>query len=731
MQYLAHSAKGGISGQPYEKHISEVLRMAENNVARIAPHTKYALLLQNAVKCAAAFHDLGKLDDENQEVLRLGRGRLPINHVDGGVTYLLSHPSALRNLSALIVYSHHLGLPSLPAEAAKGHGKIFRDEELKEVTNQRLSKYLEIHKSSIGLPEVSDTDWSGPNLTPLLMRIALSCLVDADHTDTARNYNNVVPEGEIPLLPGKRLELLDCYVEKLGSENADNVRTDLRRQVYDACRRAKAADTGIIACDSPVGTGKTTAVMAHLLNVAQERELRRIFVVLPFINIIDQSVDVYRKALVIEGEIAERVIAAHHHRAEFEELETRAFSFLWNAPVTVTTAVQFFETLSSNNPAALRKLHQLPGSAIFLDEAHAALPAQLWPQAWKWLQELVSDWGCYIVMASGSLTRFWELEEFSSPTIKLSKLVREDVRKKALKAETVRINYKRKSEALGIEDLCEWIQELPGPRLVILNTVHSAAALAQQLAGQDGKRDKVEHLSTALAPIHRKKTIERIKNRLKDKNDTDWTLVATSCVESGMDFSFCSAAREFCSLVSTIQTAGRINRSGKFQESDIWNFKITPSNKLKEHPKFRLSAAILEELFKEGKVSPESCKEAMKREVRQNNQRNCEADSIVIAERNKEFPEVEDKFKVIDKNTVTVVVDDDLKLRIECGESISPSELQGKSVNVYHCQIDKFALKPLDNYPGLYTWTLAYDDFIGYMAGVLEVNRHENEGSIV
>jgi hypothetical protein len=43
----------------------------------------------------------------------------------------------------------------------------------------------------------------------------------------------------------------------------------------------------------------------------------------------------------------------------------------------------FFETLASNRPASLRKLHQLPGSAIFIDEAHAALPAHLWPQGWR------------------------------------------------------------------------------------------------------------------------------------------------------------------------------------------------------------------------------------------------------------------------------------------------------------------------------------------------------------
>lgn len=731
-KYLAHSAKGEIQEQPYQEHISEVMKNAVKKAEAVASYSKYGTLLLSAVKYAALFHDLGKLDPENQRVLKNGRGKLPVNHVDGGVAWLLSQPSILRNLSALSIYAHHIGLPSLPTEAAKGSGKIFRDESLRDITDERLHAYLEVHKSVVSLSDVPDTQWKGPKPSPLCMRMALSCLVDADHTDTARHYNNVVPEGEIPLLPEKRLELLDHYVDGLGKEDNDKqARSDLRQHVYDACRQAKPADLGIIACDSPVGTGKTTAVMAHLLNVARMKGLRRVFVVLPFTNIIDQSVEVYRKALVSEGELSEKVVAAHHHKAEFEDLETRAFSFLWNAPVTVTTAVQFFETLASNHPATLRKLHQLAGSAIFIDEAHAALPAHLWPQAWKWLNELVRDCGCYIVMASGTLTKFWELEEFSLPSAtpaRLDELVREDVREKAFEAETCRINYKKNDAVLGLYELCSWITGLPGPRLVILNTVQSAAAVSKHLAGKDYScRDKVEHLSTALAPIHRNQTIKKIKARLANKGDTDWTLVATSCVEAGVDFSFRTSAREFCSLVSTIQTAGRINRSREFLESDLWNFKIVPGDFLREHRGFRVSAKILDEMYKEKMVSPEYCKEAMKREVRQNNQGNCDADPIVRAERNKEFPDVDKLFKVIDNNTVTVIVDDDLRKRIENGDKVSPSELQQKSVNIYSSRIGQLALKPLTGFPGLYVWTLAYDDFIGYMAGVLKtINFSDN-----
>jgi CRISPR-associated endonuclease/helicase Cas3 len=731
MSYLAHSARGAILEQSYKEHISEVLNMAENNASRIVPYTKYAQLLQAAVKYAATFHDLGKLDKENQKVLRCGKGKLPINHVDAGVAHLLSAQQVWGNLSALAVYSHHLGLPSLPVEAAKGAGRVFRDESLETVTDERLPEYLKRHTSCVGPSRMTNPDMDVDS-SPLLMRIALSCLVDADHSDTARHYNNVVPEGGIPLLPKQRLKLLDDYVEKLSSENTESDRTNLRRQVYDVCRNANVSSSGIIACDSPVGTGKTTTIMAHLLNVAQKKHLRRVFVVLPFTNIIDQSVKVYRKALIREGEIAEKVVAAHHHRAEFDDLETRAFSFLWNAPITITTAVQFFETSASNRPAALRKLHQLPGSAIFMDEAHAALPARLWPQAWKWLQELVKNWGCYVVMASGSLTRFWELEEFSAPTVKLEELVAEDIRQKAHEAEKTRINYKKKDTSFGLKELSEWVQGLPGPRLVILNTVQSAAALVEELAGLDREqKDKVEHISSALAPFHREMTVSRVKKRLQNNCDTDWTLVATSCVEAGMDFSFRSAAREFCSLVSTVQTAGRINRSGEFKESCLWSFRISPGWKLKEHPKFRLSASILEELFNEKKVAPEYCKEAMKREIRQCNQGTCEDDPIVKAERSGEFPEVKDKFKVIDDNTVTVVIDSELKRCLELREFVSVSYLQQKSVNIYSYLINKYSLKPFDDYPGLFWWTLAYDDFIGYMAGALAVYRHELEGTII
>lgn len=723
-EYIARSPKPDkkIPAQTYEQHVSEVRRLATSFAEKAAFYSANALILREVVRYASEYHDLGKLDKENQRVLQSGEGSLPVKHWDAGVAHLLTGAnSKVNSLAALSVYSHHLGLPSFVEEEVKGPGKFLRELSALERTKEHLHHYLESHSSIFeGFP-ISITKTKGSN-SPLFMRITLSCLVDADHTDSARHCGNLVPEGEILLMPKKRLALLDRHVEGLGLKDPNGVRTDMRRRIYEACRNAQLAEDGLIACDSPVGTGKTTAVMAHLLNVAEQKGLRRVFVVLPFTNIIDQSVRIYRKALVMPGEEAEKVVAAHHHRAEFEAEESRAFSFLWNAPITVTTAVQFFETLASNHPATLRKLHQVAGSAIFIDEAHAALPVHLWPQAWKWLQDLARNWGCYIVMASGSLTRFWKLPEFSAPTMDLKELVKPEVRDLAMGAEKSRIEYKIKENPLCLEELCDWISKLPGPRLVILNTVQSAAAVAREMEKRLG-RDKVEHLSTALAPIHRKVTIDRVEKRLDDENDREWTLVGTSCVEAGLDFSFRTAARELCSLVSAIQTAGRANRSGEFGASELWGFRIKAGGLLNEHPAFKTSAKVLEEIYREQKISPEFCMEAMRREIRSRNHGRCEDDPIVKAELKRNFPEVESAFKVVSSNTMTVIVDQDLLRRLadrEKRKKVKFQEIQQKAVNIYTSREKLYGIAPLDGFNELFRWDLLYDDFIGYMAGVLK-----------
>jgi len=231
-------------------------------------------------------------------------------------------------------------------------------------------------------------------------------------------------------------------------------------------------------------------------------------VVLPFTNIIRQSVDIYRKALVLKGENPEHVVAELHHRADFQDVKSRQFTALWKAPIIVTTAVTFFETLASNTPATLRRLHALPGSAVFIDESHAALPAKLLPLSWDWIKRFAGEWGCYWVMASGSLNRFWKIKEFDEKTPEIPEIMPETVRNRLAKYEHGRITYQFKDVPLTAEELVEWVASLPGPRIVILNTVQSAAVVAKKYENLFQRR-AVEHLSTALTPTDREKRLTK------------------------------------------------------------------------------------------------------------------------------------------------------------------------------------------------------------------------------
>jgi CRISPR-associated endonuclease/helicase Cas3 len=289
-------------------------------------------------------------------------------------------------------------------------------------------------------------------------------------------------------------------------------------------------------------------------SVAAERkpELRHIIVVLPYTNIITQSVETYRKALVLDGERPEDVVAEHHHRADFADLELRQLATLWKAPVIVTTAVQFFETIGSNHPAQLRKLHELAGSAVFVDEMHAAIPSHLWPQMWRWLETWTRDWGGHLVLASGSLPRFWELAEYK---------------------DLIRANDQRS------------MPEVPD----LVNTVQTAAVIAQAMhkSGHD-----VLHLSTALAPVHRDLIVERIKRRLQGRTE-DWALVATSCVEAGMNFSFRTGFRERASTASLIQIGGRVSRGDEFEDAEVWDILFL-DDRFRSNPSVSISRQALD-----------------------------------------------------------------------------------------------------------------------------------------
>lgn len=745
---LAHSAHDGAPEQTYRAHVGEVVRLAlQFGREATAFSTKWRDDFLAALEMAAYYHDFGKLDPIFQEDLRRNRRKTRLNHVDAGTAHLLNCRQAE---AAVAVYAHHLGLPSFPNERAKnanGLVGMFRDLEKEagitglktfQRTGAELPNYLAEHTRIFQPVERV----SKPGFTGLVRRLLLSCLVDADHSDTARHYGNERPVDPPRLQAAERLSALDGYIAELAGTahpqtERERLRHLLRQEVYRACRElpVKAGET-ILACDSPVGTGKTTAVMAHLLRVADERRLRRIFVVLPFTNIIDQSVDVYRRALRLLNEGQEEmqaVVAAHHHRADYAAYELRYLAARWDSPIVVTTAVQFFETLAAKHTASLRKLHQVSGSAIFVDEAHAAMPAALWPQMLRWLRELCDDWGCHLVLGSGSLARFWTLDEFVplSERREIPELVEPEVADRTKDFEEKRVNIRTTPDRLSLPQLAEFVLSKPGPRLIILNTVQSAAVLANHLREECRLGLNVEHISTALTPLDRAKIVQRVRDRLASPWK-DWCLVATSCVEAGVDFSFRSAFRESWGLVNLLQIAGRASRSGEYEDTEVWDFRHDECGGLTRHPQAEVARDILAALFKDcseqgRQPSPADCTEALRLELR--NDRGTQAlriEEIDGAERAADYPEVAKLCRIIDAPTKTVLVGAELIKRIESRDRAQfPSwrEVMENGVQLWANRLDgsRWPLKPIGPDGELWAWIGNYDNFLGYMAWVIRM----------
>jgi CRISPR-associated endonuclease/helicase Cas3 len=755
---LAHSPRREICAQTYFEHVSNVRRRANCCAQEAAAfYSGDRQTFVSWIEAAAVYHDLGKLDEANQMVLEKdSRKLLPIAHDDAGVAEL----DKLGWLEATILaYAHHLGLFSRQEELGK-QGRPFRQlrsttpagDKVADHVDRELADYEAIHEVA-GCPKLPPAkSTSQLHSCGFSRRIALSCLVDADHGDTACYYGGEVQTQKIESRWQDRLAALQRYVGGLpeGKTDREQARNNLRKRMFEACCDAPI-DPRIRTCDAPVGSGKTTAVMAHLLRVAAGRkaQLRHIIVVLPYTNIITQSVEIYRKALVLEGERPEDVVVEHHHRADFADLDLRQLTTLWKAPIIVTTAVQFFETLGNHHPARLRKLHELPGSAVFIDEMHAAIPSHLWPQMWRWLETWTREWGGHLVLASGSLPRFWELDEYK-PLIRASEdkplaavpdlVGDESLRRELKQGEKQRINYRRRAEedvALDCRGVMDFvIRNAPGPRLLIVNTVQTAAVIAQAMreSGED-----VLHLSTALAPAHRDLIVERVKRRLRDKL-MNWTLVATSCVEAGMDFSFRTGFRERASTASLIQVGGRVNRGNEIDGAEVpevWDLLLR-DDQFRSNPGISVSCRALgyftlDEL--NGMKTSELATIAMRREWTSGAE--GKARQLIEHEEGMEYPSVSKESRVIDTDTRTVIIDKSLANAVQRNEKVSRTEIMKYSVQIWANRIDKLALAPIthDRQPSesaLYFWSYEYEsDFLGYMKGVLKLDEFLASGGAV
>ncbi len=541
----------------------------------------------------ALLHDFGKIDPNFQA--RLHGGKSPFDHAAPGAALARRLAPHLAPLLAPVIAGHHTGLMDAIRQEAEDQTITPWEERLGEA-DVNLDRQIKLARAE-GLPMPAswrisppipklgrsvDVKESASFSAAFFTRMVFSALVDADRLATEEFYNKAEGKATERGFPDVTLEVLKARLDAAlikKMRRAPSSPVNAARAEILASVRARAADPqGIFTLTVPTGGGKTLATLAFALDhaVQQRRPLDRVIVVIPYTSVVEQTAEAYREAL---GDLGYCVL--EHHGA-FDDTQLRAAADEpemrdklrqaqenWDAPIIVTTAVQFFESLFHNKTSRCRKLHQISRSVVVLDEVQT-LPLQvLRPAIWA-LDELARNYRTSLVLSTATQPAVLETGDaersFAGGLTNASELMPDPARLFQIlkRVEVKLIAGKLDDEALAYE--IEQREQV----LTILNTRRHARELFRKIKAAGG----ATHLSTMMCAAHRSEVLAGIRADLKSGKQA--RVVATSLIEAGVDIDFPCVFRAEAGLDQIAQAAGRCNREGHGDptQSVVYVFEI-------------------------------------------------------------------------------------------------------------------------------------------------------------
>lgn len=529
--YLAHIAPDGRE-QTVESHLLGTARLCGNFAQAFGEEARGQML--------GYAHDIGKCSAEFQKRLRGGP------RVDHSTAGAVECAKVGEHAVACCVAGHHGGLPDF--------GNPKTDYPGAPTCAGRIKKAM-----AGGIPPYH---WQGrlpaPGKTPpvtdpyalfMWTRMLYSCLVDGDFLDTEQFMADKSPaRGGYDPLP-VLLTRLETYIHPWFPGKTELNRN--RCAILSECLEQANLPRGLYSLTVPTGGGKTISSLAFALKHAVTQGMDRVIYVIPYTSIIEQNAGVFRDIL------GEENVVEHHSGVSFEDDEEtnqnnrlRLAAENWDAPVIVTTAVQFFESLYSNRPSKCRKLHNIANSVVIFDEAQMIPTCHLLPCVGA-MASLVSQFRSTVLLCTATQPVLGDLFHRFCPERQIKELC---PKTKEAFSDFRRVIY-RNGGTCSEEVLAEGLRQQP-QALCIVNTRKAAHSL-YSLLPEAGRF----HLSTLMYPAHRKRILEEIRQCLRE--GAPCRVVSTSLIEAGVDVDFPAVWREIAGLDSIAQAAGRCNREGK------------------------------------------------------------------------------------------------------------------------------------------------------------------------
>lgn len=563
-KFYAHSTERSDQSdwQPLNEHLFNVGELAQNFAS--------AFGAGELAMVAGRLHDLGKYTQKFQQRLCGNAGR--VDHSTHGAKIALERFGDVGQLLAYDIAGHHAGL-------ANGTGTGERTSLSGRLADQHLPTLDAAWEREINLPPrlnapdgfklYGNTNQQKKARYPFqlafLTRMLFSCLVDADFLDTERFYTRVAKRPNFrdtepaPPLADLRKQL-DRYLGQFTSNGTVNqIRAEVLRHV-----RAQAGQApGLFSLTVPTGGGKTLTSLAFGLDHAIQHGLQRVIFVIPFTSIVEQNAAVFREAL---GPLGHAAVLEHHSafiqqppKDDPEKYQAQEKLHLamenWDAPIVVTTAVQFFESLFAARPSQCRKLHNIASSVVVLDEAQT-MPLQVLRPCVAAIDELARNYRTSIVLCTATQPVL-EVPDFEGGLTGVRELAPEPAR---LFSQLKRVQVRH----IGIvnnDQLIAMMRERTQVLCIVNNRRH-ARAVYRALADTPGAR----HLTTLMCAKHRSAVLAEVRKLLK--NDEPCCLVSTSLIEAGVDVDFPTVLRAEAGLDSIAQAAGRCNREGRARPQD-------------------------------------------------------------------------------------------------------------------------------------------------------------------
>ena len=610
--------QGRVVFHPLPEHLRDVAALA----------AEFAAEFDSAdwARFAGLWHDLGKYRSGFQRYLRQCND--PNAHIEGRVRDVdKTHSAAgalwagehLKTLApkqcgpmarvfAYLIAGHHAGLSDWAGENVPLSLRLTGSDarrELADILDATIP--AAILKPDVPAPSFATLKRFTETRTPhegeeppipgrfaLWVRMLYSCLVDADFLDTEGFMDGGKTARRDGFLFLREMEArLAAHLEGLAEAvaargEAGSTVNRQRRKVLAACLESAEHPPGVFSLTVPTGGGKTLSSLAFALRHAVRHGKRRVIYAIPYTSIIEQT------ASIFSGIFGEENVVEHHSNVEVDPREETHRSRLacenWDAPLVVTTNVQLLESLFANRSSRCRKLHNLVGSVIVLDEAQL-LPVDFLQPVLDALRLLVQDYGATLVLCTATQPTLESRIGFDQAR-GLRGFAPGEVREivadvASLYADLQRVRVHRPAD---LTPLLDWASLAPkiaahDAVLTIVSRRADTAELFRAVRHTEREHDLpaqngLWHLSGLMCARHRRDTIATIKSALAARREAlargeialPVRVVSTQLVEAGVDIDFPVVYRALAGLDSIAQAAGRCNREGRLECGEVHVF---------------------------------------------------------------------------------------------------------------------------------------------------------------